>query len=162
MNKKLFFLAMGLFLSSSMIFGQTIQNSVISSTGASASSGNVKMDYTLGEIVVETFTSGGNTITQGFHQTNLTLVAIENPELFSEINVYPNPANEYINIDIPAGYDMLNITLFDDLGRLVSQQKEVSGLQTLDAHDLATGIYYLQVLSSSTNQSKTFKVIKTK
>lgn len=160
MNKKLLFLFSGMLLWGSVVLGQTIQNSVIASTGASASSGNVKMDYTLGEVVVETFSAGGNTLTQGFHQTNLTLVAIENPELFTEISIYPNPASDVMNVDIPSGYSLLDISLYDVTGKLILNKNQVSGKLTLDVATMASGTYYLQVINPQNKQLKTFKLVK--
>lgn len=160
MNKKLLLLFTALFLLGSTIFCQTIQNSVISSAGGSASAGNVKMDYTLGETVIETFTAGGNTLTQGFHQTNLTLVAIENVELFAEISIYPNPTSEFVNIDIPADYKLMDISMYDVTGKLLKNKTNASGLVTFNVNDLATGTYYLQVINPKNQQLKTFKLIK--
>jgi len=144
----------------SVVWGQTIQNSVVASTGASTSSGNVKMDYTLGEVVVETFSAGGNTLTQGFHQTNLTLVAIENTELFPDINIYPNPADNLVNIDIPQNYNQLDISMYDVTGKLLKTQSNANGKITFDVSILATGTYYLQVINPKNEQVKTFKVVK--
>lgn len=160
MNKKLLFLFSGMLLWGSVVISQTIQNSVIASTGASTSSGNVKMDYTLGEVVVETFSAGGNTLTQGFHQTNLTLVAIENPELFTEISIYPNPAQELVNIDIPKNYGQMDISLYDASGKLLTNRTNAIGSFTFDVSTLATGMYYLQVVNPQNNKVKTFKLVK--
>ncbi len=160
MKRKLLMLSTALCISGTMVFGQTIQNSVIASTGASTSSGNVKMDYTLGEVVVETFSAGGNTLTQGFHQTNLTLVAIENPELFSEISIYPNPTSELVNIDIPLNYSLLDITMYDVIGKLIKTNPNASGKVTFDVSSLATGTYYLQVVNPTNQKIKTFKLVK--
>ena len=162
MNKQLLFLVTGLFLLGSTAFGQTIQNSVISSAGGSSSSGNVKMDYTIGETVIETFSAGGNTLTQGFHQTNLTLVAIENVELFAQVSVYPNPTSQFVNLDIPADYNLLDISMYDVTGKLLRTQANASGLVTFDVKDLATGTYYLQVLNPKNKDLKTFKLIVSK
>ena len=159
MNKKLFILLSGMFFCGSVVFCQTIQNSVISSTGGSASAGTVKMDYTLGETVIETFTTGGNTLTQGFHQTNLTLVAIENVELFAEITIYPNPTSELVNIDIPQNYSLLDINMFDVTGKFLKNQANAYGKVTFDVSCLATGTYYLQVINQKNEQTKTFKLI---
>lgn len=148
------------FMLSVPLFSQSIQNSVVSSGGASASNGGLTIDYTIGEPVIETFTATGQTLTQGFHQTNLTVVAIENVELFSEINVYPNPAKYYVNIDIPAGFDVLKLTLYDALGRVITSKLKSEGLVTIDVTGLATGNHYLQVLDKSNNKFKTFKIIK--
>ena len=150
----------GLFLMGSTVFGQTIQNSVISSTGGSSSTSNLKMDYTLGETVIETFSAGGNTLTQGFHQTNLTLVAIENVELFAEISIYPNPTSEFVNIDIPANYKLMEISMFDVTGKLLKTQANASGLVTFNVNDLATGTYYFQVINPKNKEFKTFKLVK--
>ena len=49
-------------------FGQITTPSVISSSGDSYSNGGVIMDYTLGEIVVETYANSTTILTQGFHQ----------------------------------------------------------------------------------------------
>ncbi len=159
MNNPLFLLITALLLSATLVFGQTIQNSVISSTGGSASAGNVKMDFTLGEAVIETFTAGGNTLTQGFHQTNLTLVAIENVELFAEITIYPNPTSELVNIDIPQNYNLLDINMFDVTGKLLKNQANAYGKVAFDVSSLATGTYYLQVINPKNEQTKTFKLI---
>jgi hypothetical protein len=48
--------------------GQVTSPSVISSSGDSYNNGGVNMDYTLGEIVVETHTNSTTILTQGFHQ----------------------------------------------------------------------------------------------
>jgi len=159
MNRGLFF-TLGLLFTSSLIFGQSIQNAVLSSGGASATSGSVHMDYTIGEPIVETFSASGHTLTQGFHQTNLSLVAIENEALFPEISIYPNPASTYIHVDIPAGYDLLHISLYDALGRTITERQDVTGLVTMDAEQLATGTYFLRLINKRTNQLKTYKLIK--
>ena len=160
MNKKLFILLPVLLLCSILVLGQTIQNSVVASTGGSVSSGNVKMDFTVGETVIETFSAGGNTLTQGFHQTNLTLVAIENPELFSEISIYPNPTSELVNIDIPQNYNVLDISMYDVTGKLLKNEPNASGKLTFDVGTLATGTYYLQIINPKNKEQKTFKLIK--
>jgi len=160
MNKKLFILLSGILFCGSVVFCQTIQNSVISSAGGSASSGNVMMDYTLGEIVVETFSAGGNTLTQGFHQTNLSLVAIENVDLFAEISIYPNPTSELVNIDIPQNYNEIDINMYDVTGKLIKNELNANGKVTFDVSALATGTYYLQVINPKNKQLKTFKLIK--
>jgi len=160
MNKNLLLLIPVLFLMNFTVFGQTIQNSVIGSTGASASAGTVKMDYTIGEIVVETFTAGGQTLTQGFHQTTLHMVAIENADYFPEISIYPNPTSDLVNIDIPANYDKLDISLYDVSGKLIRNFSDVQGKLSFDAGTLAGGTYYLQMINTSANKIKTFKLVK--
>tara|TARA_B110000003_G_scaffold19467_1_gene19024 strand:+ start:284 stop:460 length:177 start_codon:yes stop_codon:yes gene_type:complete len=49
------------------------------------------MDYTLGEIVIETYTNSNTILTQGFHQGILKVnTSVENIDIKTKI--YPNPA----------------------------------------------------------------------
>jgi len=139
---------------------QSIQNSVVSCTGASVTSGGISMSYTIGEPVIETFSGGNRDLTQGFHQSRLTVTAIENLEVLSEINVYPNPAKYYVNIDIPQGNYNIDISIFDAMGKLVFSQKNVSEYHSIDVAHFTTGTYYLQILNLKDKESKTFKIIK--
>ena len=66
-------------------FGQVTSPSVVSSSGDSYSNGNIIMDYTLGEIVVEAYGSPTTILTQGFHQEILRITT------------------EVVNIDIKTG-----------------------------------------------------------
>jgi len=160
MRKKRLLLFFGMLIICYYINGQTIQNSVVSSTGGSVSTSTLKMDFTLGETVTETLSAGGNTLTQGFHQTNLTLVAIENVELFAEISIFPNPTSEFVNIDIPVNYKLMEISMFDVTGKLLKTKANATGLVTFDVNNLATGTYYLQVINPKNKDLKTFKLIK--
>jgi len=154
----LFFLTMPCV--SFVTMGQSIQNSVIGSTGTSATAGSVMIDYTIGEIVIETFTAGGQTLTQGFHQSTLHMVAIENAGYFPEISIYPNPSSDLVNIDIPSSYNMMDINLYDVNGKLIRNFSDAQGKITFDVGTLAGGTYYLQMINTTANKIKTFKLIK--
>ena len=43
---------------------------VISTQGESYSNASASIDFTIGEVIINTETAGTNVITQGFHQTN--------------------------------------------------------------------------------------------
>ena len=67
-------------------FGQVATPSVVSSSGDSYNNGGVMMDYTLGEIVVETFSNSANILTQGFHQGDLMVsTSVENFDIKTKI-----------------------------------------------------------------------------
>ena len=70
----------------------------------------------------------------------------------SDLNIYPNPFNEFININ--KEYDYLN--LFDMNGNLVLKSSD----KNLDTKFLKEGIYILKLYDSKTSQH--FKVIKIK
>ena len=80
-------------------FGQVTSPSVVSSSGDSYSNGNIIMDYTLGEIVIETFSNNANILTQGFHQgvLNVTTAVIN---LDIKTKIYPNPTSNLLIIEL--------------------------------------------------------------
>lgn len=64
----------------------------------------------------------------------------------SFVNVYPNPATEYVTFDVPAGLSTdVKITLLDYTGRVVSTS---AGQQTVDVSNLSGGVYVYKLESS--------------
>lgn len=60
-------------LFSSLLFSQTLERSVIGSSGTTLSNANTSLDFTVGELVVTTVSNGTNILTQGFQQEVITL-----------------------------------------------------------------------------------------
>ncbi len=53
--------------------GQSIERSVVGSSGDYFEGTNISLSWTLGEIATETYTSGNTIITQGFQQPDITV-----------------------------------------------------------------------------------------
>lgn len=58
-----------------------------------------------------------------------------------EINIYPNPTREVLNVEIPAP---ATITVYDKLGRLIMTKRVEPGKLELDIRELAEGVYTLK------------------
>ena len=137
---------------------------VVSASGGSFSNSSAQISYTLGEMVIETFAGANHVLTQGFHQTRLHIVGIEeNPELYFQIQAYPNPVNHYLNIKTQ-GFETpesLIFMLFDMNGRLVAQDN-LSGFDTqIDFQKLEPAMYFLRIFEGK-KELTLFKVVKTK
>ncbi|MEL7117785.1 MAG: T9SS type A sorting domain-containing protein [Bacteroidota bacterium] len=80
--------------------------------------------------------------------------------------IYPNPANEYINIEFGKALESdTQIQIIDRLGQVLKQynRKVMAGTKTenIDISQLNDGIYYLRTIDQLGNEdSKTFIVIK--
>ncbi len=61
---------------------QTIERTVIGSSGATLSTANASLDFTIGDLVVTTSSNGSNTLTQGFHQETIILKVKLSPIAF--------------------------------------------------------------------------------
>ncbi|MEL6718795.1 MAG: T9SS type A sorting domain-containing protein [Bacteroidota bacterium] len=77
---------------------------------------------------------------------------------FVDIKVLPNPAKEEILLFIgeQSRYEMINVSIFDNFGRLVKQ--EILSENRLMVDDLPYGIYHLMV--NFNNQIRTTRLLK--
>ena len=133
---------------------------VVSSQGDSYTNSGVSLDFTIGEVVTFTGSNVENILTQGFHQTNWSFVNIENHVPSYEAIIYPNPAEDFLNIQASL-YEDVSYVLYDEMGKLILQGRLLSEKTALVVSQLATGRYSL-ILNNSKENLKTFNIIKTR
>ena len=131
---------------------------VISSQGETYTTSSGTIDFTIGEVVINTETDGNNTITQGFHQTNWNFLSIENHAPNYEATVYPNPTSEVLNIKTSA-FEGVSYLLIDGKGKVVLQGELTSELNSIQVEQLPMGKYSV-VLENETQILKTINLIK--
>ena len=132
---------------------------VVSTQGETYSSPNAIIDFTVGEVVINTVSDGTNNITQGFHQTNWNFVGLENHTPSFEAIIFPNPTSEVLNIRASA-FENVIYTLYDAQGKLIVKDKLTAEQTLIPVSQLATGSYSI-TLNNPTQNLKTFKLIKT-
>ncbi|MCB0683669.1 MAG: hypothetical protein KDC32_22625, partial [Saprospiraceae bacterium] len=88
--RKLLMLFLSL-LSAGWLHSQSLAPEVIASAGEHFATANAQLSWTVGEPVIETYTGSTAQLTQGFHQTNLTVVAVNDPTAAFQVSVFPNP-----------------------------------------------------------------------
>ena len=152
---------MGLYTS-----GQSISSYVIASAGESVENGGISVSWTLGELAIETLEDDGNTLilTQGFQQGYFEITSIGEP-LSDNFNlkVYPNPATEYVLVDLQS--DEINdaiVELYDLNGKMVYNDKfdVIEGPNKVDLTGLNSSQYILRITDSTGKVLQTFKLIK--
>jgi hypothetical protein len=155
---------LSLFLIFSLAFGPPILRAqeVVSSGGAQARSSGIALSWTLGEIAVETLSNGTLTLTQGFHQSKLSLTGIEEtvtPGLL--LVAYPNPLATWLNIRIDAGeFSNLEFSLLTLDGKELVKENIRKSLTQIDMQSYAAGNYLLKIRQRTGVPVKTFKVVK--
>mgnify|MGYP001293814042 CR=1 FL=1 len=132
---------------------------VISAQGDTYSGSGLVLDFTVGEVIINTVTDGTSTLTQGFHQSKWSVVGIRDLFPDFEANVFPNPLEEVLNIEASA-YENVKVFLYDAQGKLVREDKLYAELSTIELSELAAGAYSL-LLTKANQNLKTFKLIKT-
>lgn len=131
---------------------------VVSTQGDSYTNSSGSIDFTIGEVVINTGSDGSNDLTQGFHQTNWNFVSIEHYVPSYEAIIFPNPTSEILTIKTST-FENVTYALYDAQGKLVIQDK-LSSLQTpIQVSQLAPGAYSL-ILNNHAQKLKTFQLIK--
>ncbi len=131
---------------------------VVSTQGDSYSTANGNIDFTIGEVIINTATDGTNTLTQGFHQTNWNFVGLEDHSPGYEVTIFPNPSSDVLNVQA-AMFENVSYSLYDAQGKLVLQNLLSAELTPINVNDLPVGSYSL-TLATEANILKTFKLIK--
>jgi hypothetical protein len=131
---------------------------VVATQGDSYSNANGSIDFTIGEVIINTGTDGSNYITQGFQQTNWNFVGLVDHSPSYEAIVFPNPTEDILNIQTSA-FENVTYSLYDAQGRLVLQDKLSAEQTPIQVSQLAPGSYSL-TLNNGAQYLKTFKLIK--
>jgi hypothetical protein len=75
-----------------------------------------------------------------------------------EANVYPNPTQQWLNIDLPDGrHEQYRYLLYNSVGQALRQGRLE---RQIDLGNLPSGLYYFRIFDPVKNQSRNFKVVK--
>lgn len=135
---------------------------VVASSGNTGSAAGYKVDWTLGEPVIETISGSNHILTQGMHQSKLLVTAIGEMEFPGlEVKVYPNPTGRFLNIEIiQNGNEQFLYEVTDITGRKSALKQMHAKTEGIDMVSYVSGIYFLNVTTRNREYIKTFKIIK--
>jgi len=137
---------------------------VIGSAGDYNTTNDVQVSWTVGEASTETYSNTNNTVTQGFHQTKLTVTQIKEKLVKNNnfsLKVYPNPTVDYVNIEITTeSTKELSYELNDNAGKLLLKSKFNDKFEKIDFGIYQPSIYYLRVYSNDGSFTDTYRIIK--
>lgn len=90
-------------------------------------------------------------------QVNHPNSELSNVDISSQTNVFPNPANEEVNIN--CGYKIKNIELYDEQGKLLYTKQEINAYNhKISLNDYPQGTYLIKILTQTAQTTK--KIIK--
>ncbi len=155
-------LLLGILLCGHIGFSQTLTPEVYATSGDYFTSTNNSLSWTLGETVIDTYSSTNNTLTQGFQQSSYFVSSVnENMNNSFLISVFPNPTNSFINICSESkGIEMMKIDLLDITGKILHSETFQNNLQ-LNLLEYTSSVYFIRVYDKDNNSVKTFKLLKT-
>jgi hypothetical protein len=135
---------------------------VVSASGDFYSNSNGQVQWTLGEVMVETYSNSSYSVTQGFHQSFITGTGI-NSFGTTSLNIFPNPTSQSISVTFNRSAEIYLILLTDITGKIL-QSKEYSNADQFLEFDLknySNGIYILKVSEVKANFNQCYRIIKT-
>lgn len=131
---------------------------VVSSQGETYSNSNGSIDFTVGEVIINTGSNGTNDITQGFHQTNWNFLGVKYFAPDVAVTIFPNPTSDVLYIK-SSFYQDISYSLFDTQGKLVLKNVLCETVTQIQLNQLAPGAYSLSI-HNKREQLKHFKFIK--
>ena len=143
-----------------LLTSNLLSQQVIATQGNSSSNSTATLDYTIGEVVIMTGTDNQNHITQGFHQPIFEITTIDNTEICCEVNIYPNPTIEQLNIQVKEIDQFSRFDIFDVNGKLLNTRLIDQNNMQLSFYKYATGVYFISFISTENQLIRTFKVQK--
>lgn len=97
----------------------------------------------------------GDKIYQTSQSYTQFFVGIADNLLMDEVNVYPNPATSFVNVNLPENAELRIVNLS---GQLVNYVQNTATTERIDLSNLANGVYFVQVLHDS--ERATIKLLK--
>ena len=90
-------------------------------------------------------------------------VGIAENSSFQSINLFPNPVNDFLNINFKTEQPVeISIHIYNSLGRLVKEEKinfmDGNNNYSIDLNNLNSGLYFIEIAGD--NRKQNFKLIK--
>ncbi len=142
-----------------LMYGQSLSPQVIASSGNSFTTASCRIEFTIGEVLTSSLTSGSNTLTQGFHQPEIHYASIGNYADEYAFTLYPNPTDQYVTVASTKRDDM-RVHLFDALGKSIMVSSVFQENITVDMQTLSAGSYILMITKDNGQPLHSYTVIK--
>ena len=142
-------------------YSQDLDHFVIGSDGGHAGNNQFSLSYTIGEVVTDFGRDTINNVdlSQGFQQSYISIVSVEDHDLDIDISIYPNPAVDQLNVRISDIDKANSYSMYDMNGKLIRQESIREKEFKIGFGSLSTGNYML-VFTDRDRRLKTIKVQK--
>ena len=137
---------------------------VIASAGTSYKAGNFQLDWTLGEPVILTFDNPPIILTNGFHQPTYDLIsAVDVPTWTGNVEVFPNPCSDVLNIRIEFQTTENGFLELLDMAGKCFWHESFSGIAISKEYAFSSfpsGKYIVNVAIPSKSVNQNFSIVK--
>jgi subtilisin family serine protease len=89
---------------------------------------------------------------------NETIIPLSIPESKSDINVFPNPANEYLSISTNDSFSKFNVKILEITGKEIKSLYGLTNNSKIETSALYAGLYILKIESKNFNKTYTISI----
>jgi hypothetical protein len=146
-------------------FAQDLTPRVLVPAAGLTTAGVIEYSQTIGETAVETVSSAGFILTQGFQQPRIQITTPTQPE-GNGVDVYPNPATDFINVKFYGdearkfSIEVINITGMVVNSMTIDFTDKYYFIQQIEVTSLKYGFYFVRVTSDDGTIKRVFKIEK--
>jgi hypothetical protein len=143
---------------------QTVSPELITASGDYFKSEQMELVWSIGEIMVETYSNTDNFLTQGFHQTNYEVITkVDNISgIDFKISVFPNPTSDLINLQIKGEIKQsMTYKVVDLQGKILLEESNWTTDQQVNISQFSQNMYLLEVSTKDGKKVSVFKIQKT-
>ena len=163
MKKETFLLAY-FFFTLFCVSAQSIDQQAINAAGDHYVEQN-QVTVSIGEAVVSHFQSAEHQVTSGFHQPTLEVALVNSVSAAFplEVEVYPNPTTDYLNLRVApetGNSEILTGQIFNESGQVITEFQVLpqSGNQQIDFTGFPEGLYMMRLQRG--RASNLYKILK--
>lgn len=133
----------------------------INSTGGKATGANGTVSYSVGQTVYNSSSSEQGTVSEGVQQPYEIFVTtgIEWSTINLELEVYPNPTADFLNLKFDQEEYEYSYQLFNVDGKILKSKRINSKVTQIEMLDLEPSTYFLRIIEKD-QIVKSFKIIK--
>ena len=154
-------------------YAQQVSPEIISPAGNTGKTGNMSLDWTVGELATATVYTGDILFTEGFHQPTLLVRQVQPLEVRSaelpqgfDITAFPNPvgAQLHVRLESDGTLEPVFLVLASADGKILDRQKvdAVTSTHQIDMSSYIPGSYVLTCLNQEGASLRTFRILKSK
>jgi polyhydroxybutyrate depolymerase len=108
--------------------------------GASITTGVTNQDFNASKEIWRFFSQ--------YQLTDLLSIDSKATTEISNLNIYPNPVQAQLNVEVGNNNKEIEVSLMDGMGRVLFLQQYTQARITIERNNISAGLYYLQVKSS--------------
>ena len=147
-------------LSSGIILAQESVNT----SGSNASGTGGAVSYTVGQVAYTNSSGSNGSVSAGVQQsyTITATTGVDENNFNLDVSVYPNPTTDLLVLSINELKEEYRYQVLDMAGKRLTNGQLRNNQTQLDFSSYAAGSYYVNIITNSNKQIKTFQVIKNK